>query len=291
MLQVVVNGIAAGARVLLVALGFYLIFRVTRFLHLAHAFFIAAGAYAAYALHRLFGLPLLPSVGLAIVACGVLGVAVDAAIYRPARRTASPLVMLLLSLGLYIAGQNAISLGFGDAPVIVRQWTQPTTFACGSVTITIHQVVSVLVAGCLACALSFCLRASRTGLLLRAVGSSASLARIAGIRVESMNLLVFFLGSALAAIAGILACLEVDATPSMGLGMLMLSLVAVILGWPWGLVGISLISVSLGILQHLTAYCCGAQWQDAIAFGCLTVAFVLRGRRGVATFDGNTASA
>jgi branched-chain amino acid transport system permease protein len=193
--------------------------------------------------------------------------------------------MLLLSLGLYTAGQNIISLVFGDAPLLIRQWKPPTTFTSGSVTVTLSQAVSVLVALILACALGAFLRATRTGRMLKAVGSNMALARISGIRVDGLVLLAFIVGSAFAAVAGILACLEVDATPSMGLGMLMLSLVAVIAGWPWGVWGISAVSLLLGILQHLTAYCCGAQWQDAIPFGFLTAVFVLRGRRGLATFD------
>lgn len=289
MLQVVANGIAAGARVLLVAVGFYLILRVARFLNLAHAFFITAGAYVAYALHRLAGLPFLPALCLAVVACGLVGGAGEAIIYRPARRTASSLVLLLLSLGLYIAGQNLISLVFGDAPLVIRQWGQPTTFTLGSVTVTLGQAGTVLVALVLACALAVFLQSSRTGRMLKAVGSNMSLARISGIHVDGLVFLAFVVGSAFAAIAGILACLEVDATPSMGLGMLMLSLVAVIAGWSWGLMGISIISLILGVFQHLTAYFCGAQWQDVIAFAFLAAVFVLRGRRGMATLDGAAA--
>jgi len=289
-LQILVNGVAAGARVLLVAVGFYLILRVARFLHLAHAVFITAGAYLAYALHRMVGIPFLPAICLSVVTCGVLGGVVEAMLYRPARKTASSLVLLLLSLGLYIAGQNIISLVFGDAPVIIRQWAPSTTFAMGSVTVTMHQVVSILVAVALVCALAVFLQSTRTGRMIRAVGSSGSLARVTGIRVDGIIVLVFVVGSAFAAIAGILACLEVDATPSMGLGMLMLSLVAVIAGWPQGLIGISVVSMVLGILQHLTAYYYGAQWQDVIAFGFLTAVFVLRGRRGMATFDSAAAS-
>ncbi|MBN1568507.1 MAG: branched-chain amino acid ABC transporter permease [Acidobacteria bacterium] len=290
MLQVVANGIAAGARVLIVAVGFYLILRVARFLHLAHAVFITAGAYSAYTLYTLGGIPFLPALCLAVIACGVLGGVVDATIYRSARRTASSLVLLLISLGLYIAGQNIISLVFGDAPIVIRKWAQPTTFTLGSVTVTLSQVSTVLVALTLVCVLAAFLQLSRTGRMLRAVGSNMSLARISGIRVDGLILHAFVIGSAFAAIAGILACLEVDATPSMGLGMLMLSLIAVIAGWSWGLMGISLISLILGVLQHLTAYFCGAQWQDVIAFAFLTVVFVLRGRRGIAALNGAAAS-
>ncbi len=290
MLQVVANGIAAGARVLLVAVGFYLILRVARFLHLAHALFITAGAYFAYALHSWAGVPFLPALCLAVVACGVVGGAVEATIYKPARRTASSLVLLLLSLGLYMAGQNIISLVFGDAPLVIRRWEQPTTFTLGSVTVTMYQVGTVLVALTLACSLAVFLQSSRMGRMLKAVGSNMSLSRISGIRVDALVLLAFALGSTFAAIAGILACLEVDATPSMGLGMLMLSLVAVIAGWPWGLMGISVISLILGILQNLTAYFCGGQWQDVIAFAFLIVVFVVRGRRGMATLDGAVAN-
>lgn len=285
MLQIVANGIAAGARVLLVAVGFYLILRVARFLHLAHAFFITAGAYFAYAFHKLAGLPFLPALCLAVVACGALGGATEAIIYRPARKTASSLVLLLLSLGLYIAGQNIVSLVFGDAPLVIREWVQPTTVTIRSVTVTQGQITSVVTAVACTCTIGIFLQSIRIGRTLKAVGSNMSLAQISGIRVDSLILFAFVVGSALAAIAGILACLEVDAAPSMGLGMLMLSLVAVVAGWQWGLMGISVISLTLGVLQHLTAYFCGAQWQDVIAFGLLSAIFVFRHRCGMTTFD------
>ncbi len=290
MLQVLANGCAAGARILLVAVGFYLIFRVARFIHLAHAFFITAGAYLAYTLHRQAGLSFLPAIFLAVVACGVLGGVVEAIIYRPSRKTASSLVLLLLSLGLYIAGQNIVSLLFGDAPLVIRQWEPPTTYTMGSVTVTLSQVSTILVAIVLAFCLGVFIQKTRTGRTLKAVGSNMSLAQVSGIRVEATVLLAFVIGSAFAATAGILACLEVDATPSMGLSMLMLSLVAVIAGWPRGLLGISAVSLILGVLQHIVAYYCGSQWQDTIAFAFLTVVFLLRGRRESAIFGVAAAS-
>lgn len=281
MIQIIANGMVAGARVFLVALGFYLIFRAVRFLHLAHAIFITAGAYITYSLHRSAELPFLLSVIIAVLMCGIAGGAMDSVFYRPIRKTASPLVLLLLSLGLYIAVQNLLSLFYGDTPVIIRGSEPSRPLFIGSLAITHAQIATVTIAVILGCLLALLLHFTSLGRILRAVGSNPSLALVSGIRVDRAILVSFIIGSAFAGVAGILACVEVDATPSMGLGMLMFSLVAVVSGMPWGLTGIVIVSVALGILQNLAAYFLGTQWQDVVAFAFLALAYTVWHRSGL----------
>ncbi len=115
MSQITANGIVAGCTYGLVALGFGLIFRVCGFFHLAHGAVYTVAAYTTFFLTQVAGWS--PWVGLpaALLASTILGVLIEIAIYRPMRRFgASPLTLLIASLGIMVAIQNVISLWAGD---------------------------------------------------------------------------------------------------------------------------------------------------------------------------------
>ncbi len=113
--QLTANALIAAGAYCLVAVGFGLIFATTRFFHFAHGAVYAWGAYLAFLFVKVLGLPLVAGAALAVVLCGGLGAAFELGLYRPLRaRGASPLVLLLASLGAYVVLQNLISLLFGD---------------------------------------------------------------------------------------------------------------------------------------------------------------------------------
>ena len=107
---------------------------------------------------------------------------------------------------------------------------------------------------------------SRIGRNIRAVASNPELSNVLGIHSDRVILWAFGIGSALAAVAGILIAFDTDMTPTMGFHWLLYGVVAMIIGGVgsnWGLAGGALL---LATAQHLAAYYIGSQWMDAVAY-------------------------
>jgi branched-chain amino acid transport system permease protein len=132
--------------------------------------------------------------------------------------------------------------------------------------ITPIQIVIISISIILVLMVALFLKFSKIGKSMRAVADDPELASFSGIDTNSVILLTFAIGSALAGIAGILVALDVDMTPTMGMNALMMGVVAVIIGGVGSIPGVALGALLLGLSQHLGVWKISSQWQDAIAF-------------------------
>lgn len=279
--QLLANAIISASLIFIVACGFALIYRVTRCFHFAHAIVFTAGAYVAFLFHRLIGLPLSISVVITVVLTAILGATIEVGLYRALRRKGALfLPILLASLGLYVASQNAVSLCFGDDVKTIRSAAAQEGMSVLGARITPTQIATVLAAAITLVGLTTILRWSGVGKAMRATASDGELARSSGIDTDRLGVWAFAIGSALAGIAGVLAALDTDMTPSMGMDVFMLCIVAVIVGGLHSIPGIALGALLLGMALHFGAWKIGSQWQDAIAFFIL-IAFLLVRPEGV----------
>lgn len=274
--QLFVEGLFAGSVYALIALGFGLIYSTTRVFHFAHAAIYTAAAYLAYS-GWLLGLRLYFAIPLAVILASMLGGLLEIVVYRPLRKKeASPVILLLASLGLLIAIQNAISLLFGDDTKSIRGSAVAEGLAVFGARITPIQVgiisISVLL---LALCWAFTKYSSK-GKAMSAVANDPELARIVGIESDQVILFTFVLGSALAAIASILISFDTDMTPTMGFDALLMGVVAAIVGGIGSIPGAFLGGLLVGMAQHLGVWKLPTQWQDAIVFGILIIFLLLR---------------
>ena len=275
--QVIANGLAAGAAYALVALGFGIIFRVCGFFNLAHGAVYTVGAYAAYCFGRVCGWP--PWIGIpsAIIVGACLGALTETGIYKPLRRSgASSLSLLICSLGIMVAIQNGISLIFGDGSKRLRSRDIYESVTILGAHITSIQIVTIG-ASVLLFAVVFCwMRFSRLGKMARAVANDAGLATAVGISSPRIILVIFALGSALAAVAAILIAYDTDLTPGMGFKSLLMAVVAVIAGGIGSIRGAFIGGLLVGLAQHLGVWRLPTQWQDAIMFVVLIIFLIVR---------------
>lgn len=276
-MQLAANIIIIASTTLLVGLGFALIYRTTCFFHFAHGIVFASGAYLAFFLNNRNGLALAYAIPVAVVLTSALGCLIEVTIYRPLRRkSSSPLVLLLASLGIYIVLQNAISMAFGDDTKSIR----PNMVAEGinffGAAITPVQIITVIISISLLTAVMMLLKKSTIGTALRAVANDPVLANISGIDSDRVILWTFAIGSALAGVAGILVALDVDMTPTMGMNALMMGIVAMIIGGVGSIPGIVLGALLIGFAQNFGAWWLSSQWQDAIVFAILLVFLLFR---------------
>lgn len=278
--QILCNSAYGASVYVLCAIGFALIYRTARFFNFAHGFSIISGPYAAYVLRSWAQLPLsLACLGGVLIAGGI-GCLLELTLFRPMRtRNATPLTLLLASLGAYVVLQNMISLLFGDHTRILRNAGEPFISEIVGIRVTGMQVLTVCVSIASVIGLHLFLRQTLAGKAIRAVSDDFELADVCGINSNKVMLIVIGVGSAFAGLAGILVSLDVDLTPSMGLPYLMMAVVVTIIGGRRSVTGLLLGAFFLSLAQNIGTWYVGAQWGDAIAFSVLLVFLVGRIQR------------
>lgn len=275
--QLILNTIIASSIYTLIGIGFAVIYRTVRFFHFAHGLVYAAAAYFTYLFHKLFSFPVYIAIPLAIALASILGCGMEIAVYRPLRRKyASPMVLLLASLGMYIVLQNTISMIFGDDTKSIRSGVVREGLPVFGARITPIQILIIGTSILLVIAVALWLKYAKMGKAIRAVANDPELAEISGIDSDMVILWIFAIGSALAGVAGILVAMDVDMTPTMGMNALMMGVVAVIIGGVGSIPGVALGALLLGLAQHLGVWKISSQWQDAIAFVILFVFLLVR---------------
>lgn len=275
--QLLMNGLIAGSTYGLVALGFSLIYSVGRFFHFAHAAVIICAGYSVLFLTADLHVPLSLSIILSIIVSTLIGMLMEIAIYRQLRKkNASSIMLLLASLGIYILVQNMISMKFGDEVQALSSYAPTSAIVILKSRITRLQAIIVLVNMLLYAIIGLLILRTRTGRIIRAVANDMELACVAGVNADHAMLLVFALGSALAAVAGILISYDTNLTPTMGFNALLMGVVAVVIGGIGSVRGAILGGLLVGLSQHLGVWKLPTQWQDAIVFTILILFLLLR---------------
>jgi len=277
MLQLVYNIAISGIVYLLIAISFTVIYFPTKFFHIAHAATLTFAAYFTFLFSIQLQFPVWLSIPLAIVCAAVVGMLSEIALYQPLRkRNASPMILMIASLGLYIVLQNVISMLWGDSTKIVRTGDIKVGNEFFGAYITDIQIITIAVCVALFVACVLLMKYSRIGRSIRAVASNPELSNVVGIHSDRVILWAFGIGSALVSVAGILIAFDTDMRPTMGFNWLLYGVVAMIIGGVgsnWGLVGGALL---LATTQHLAAYYIGSQWMDAVAYIILILFLIAR---------------
>jgi branched-subunit amino acid ABC-type transport system permease component len=266
-MQILFNILITLAAFLVIAYGIAIIFIASKFFHIAHAITLTSAAYFTHLFFIQLNLPIPISISLAIICAIVVGTLTEIALYKPLRkRGASPMILMIASLGLYIILQNVISIFGGDDTKSIRTRDVKGGNEFLGAYITDIQIITIAVCLALFIVCVFFMKYSRVGRNIRAVASNPELSNIIGIHSDRAILWAFGIGSAMVAVAGILIAYDTDMRPTMGFNWLFYGVVAMILGGigsNWGLVGGALL---LATVQHLTAYYIGSQWMDAVAY-------------------------
>jgi len=258
-----------------------MIYGTTRFFHFAHGAVYVVGAYTAYVAVRLLGFGewgrngiwgIVGAALLAVIVASALGGLMEWAIYRPLRRRlATPLVLLIASLGTYIVIQNLISAVFGDDTKTIRTWPVREGLPIFGARITPVQIIIIATAILLFAATILILKRTKAGIAMRALASNPELSLVVGMDADRVILYTFLVGSALVGAAGVLISLDIDMTPTMGLNALLMGVVSAIVGGIGSIPGAAVGALILALAQHLGVWKIPSQWQDAIAFGILLV--------------------
>ena len=206
-LQYLINGLSIGSIYAIIALGYTMVYGIAKMLNFAHGDVIMVGAYISYCIMIYLQMPPVVGVLAAIVACTILGVLIEGLAYRPLRGT-SNLAVLITAIGVSYFLQNAAQLIFGVAQ---KTYSSIVTMESihlfdGKLLITGEVIVTVLVSAAVMIVLTLFTGKTRMGKAMRAVSEDRDAAQLMGINVNRTIAVTFAIGSALAAIAGVLLC-------------------------------------------------------------------------------------
>lgn len=265
--QLIIYIILTTSIYLLIATSFSLIYYPTKFFHIAHAVVITSAAYFTLLFANQLSLPFAVSVIGAIGAAVCVGLVCEVLFYRTMRKRDAPaLAYLIASIGLYTVLQNCISLFFGDDTKIIRTGEVVVGREIFGAYITDVQIVTIVVSALLFVAVNLFLQFASAGKAIRAVSSNQQLCDIYGINSNRIILVAFGIGSALAAVAGILSAMDTNMTPTFGFNLLLYGVVAMIIGGVGRTRGLIFGALLVATAQHSAAYYIDTKWMDAITY-------------------------
>ncbi len=279
--QLIVNSIIAGSLYALVAIGFALIYGATKFFNLAHGAVAAVGGYTVFALARMYGAHPWIAIIVGIIFAGAVGVGLNQFIYKPLlRRKASQLALLVASLGAFTAIQAIIAMLFTSQFRTLSGAKASFLYHIGSAVITRTQIYALVAGIAITAALLIVLKKTLFGKAVRAISDDAEVARIVGINTERTIACIFFIGSAIAGIAGIATGYDTGIEPTMGLQLLLKGVIAAIIGGMGSIYGALAGAFVLGFVENFGIWKISGEWKDAIAF-VLLIGFLLFRPEGI----------
>lgn len=275
--QIILNSIIAGAIYTLVAISFNLIYGVTKFFNLAHGMIAIVGGYTTFYFSKILDLNIYIAIILGIISSGLIGYSLDKLIFLPLRkRKASNMVLLVASLGAMTSLQGIIAILFSNQFRTLSNMGEQRIFEFFGGAITQTQLIIILTAFLVTIGLLLILYKTDFGKAVRAISDDEEVARIIGINTNKIIGYVFFIGSAIAGLAGILVGFDTGFEPIAGLNLLLKGVISSIVGGMGDVYGGILGSFLLGFLENFGIWKISGEWKDAIAFALLITFLIFR---------------
>ena len=275
--ELVIQGIVQGAIYALIALGLVLVYGLLRILHVSHAALYTLGAYIGVIITNNGGNIVLATV-TAMVVVGVIGMGIYRFAYKPLLDK-PPLIALIASIGMFIAAEEIYRIIFGAYGMsFVQPPLQKQIEVFGDIYLSEARIWVVVLSVLFIGLLGWLATSTRTGVAWRATVSDADMAASFGVNIEKVRYINFFVGSALAALAGVMvALLNNLVEPTMGAVPAYKALAIIVLGGLGSVRGTLVASIALGIIESFgTIYLGHVLDRDAIAFTFLIIVLMIR---------------
>lgn len=270
LIDALVNGALLGSLFAITALGLALVFGVMRLINLVHGEFVVLGAYLAFELTKHAGLD--PLIAMVVITPVVLIAAqpVQRFLLEPLMDK-GPEPALLTTFGLSVILQNVFVLLFsGDTQALTTSYTSSSVNILG-LQVPAMYLISGAIALVVGGAVHYLLQRTSLGRDIRASSENPAAAGVMGVNVRRVNMFVFGLAAACAAIGGVLVGMTFQFTPTSGTNYLLTGFVIVVLGGLGSVKGTLLGGVFIGIIESLGATVWGDGYRDLVGF----VAFLL----------------
>ena len=277
-LSYLINGISLGSVYAIIALGYTMVYGIARMLNFAHGDIIMVGGFTVFTIVTTMGGSPVVGILASVVVCTVLGVTIERVAYRPLR-DASQLAVLITAIGVSYLLQNVALLIFGSN---ARQFTSVITvpalkLAGGKLSISSVTIVTILSCIVIMAALMTFINKTKMGQAMLAVSEDRGAATLMGINVNRTISVTFAIGSALAAVAGVLLCSAYPSlSPYTGSMPGIKAFVAAVFGGIGSIPGAFIGGILLGIIENLAKAYISSQLSDAIVFSVLIIVLLVR---------------
>ncbi|MEV6137721.1 branched-chain amino acid ABC transporter permease [Nocardia sp. NPDC051990] len=281
--QLVLDGLFVGSFYALVALGYSMVYGIIKLLNFAHGDIYMLGAFAGFttlsvgagALGGGF-LALVVIMLVAMIGTGTFGVILERVAYRPLR-SAPRLSVLITAVGASFALEYGIAVAYGPNPEVYPIGVSGGALDIAGARITYAQLAMMAIAVALMVALDTLVRKTRSGRAMRAIALDPKACLLMGVNVDRVISRTFFLGSALAGAAGVMAGVyygKIDFLMGFVIGLK--AFTAAVIGGIGNLRGAVLGAMVLGLLESFGVAFLGSQWRDVFAFGFLILFLTVR---------------
>ncbi len=285
LLSNLINGISLGSVYAIIALGYTMVYGIAKMLNFAHGDVIMVGAYICFFATGKFGLPFPAGVLLAMAVCTVLGVVIEKLAYRPLRQAPS-LAVLITAIGVsYFLQNSALLMWKSDPKVFTNVFVfkdaagVPQTgvsFFDGQLTVTYVAMFTVLMCVVIMAGLTLFTGKTKMGKAMRACSEDKAAAQLMGIDVNFTISMTFAIGSALAAVAGVLLCSSYQTLmPTTGSLPGIRAFTAAVFGGIGSIPGALLGGILLGIIE-IFAKAFNSNISDAVVFAVLIVVLLVK---------------
>ena len=288
-LQQLVNGVALGGMYALIALGYTMVYGIIELINFAHGDVYALGSFYSIAVLGLVGVGAATMLGgvhafvvavgvlaAAALLCGLTGVAIERIAYRRLRN-APRLAPLISAIGVSLILENLMQQWHGPEHVPFPQFMANAQHSIAGVTFSTNNALVVIITVVCLAALNVIVYRTKLGSAMRATAQDRDAAQLMGINVNKTIAWTFFIGSALAGVAGFVSGLYYGSTFFLnGYRAGLVAFTAAVLGGIGNITGAMLGGFLIGIVEALSTQFLGDQWSGVVVFSILILILVFR---------------
>lgn len=273
-----INGISLGSIYAIIALGYTMVYGIAKMLNFAHGDIIMVGAYVCFFAVSSFQLHPVVGLLLAIIVCTVLGTLIEKLAYKPLRQATS-LAVLITAIGVSYFLQNAAQLLWTSNPKLFPDIFNGAAIKLfdGELIITVSTLVTIAACIVIMILLTAFIDKSKTGKAMRACSEDKGAAQLMGINVNRTISITFAIGSALAAVAGVLLCTTYPSlVPTTGSMPGIKAFTAAVFGGIGSVPGALLGGILLGIIEIMAGAYISTSLSNAIVFAVLILVLLIK---------------
>jgi len=271
-----INGISLGSVYAIIALGYTMVYGIAKMLNFAHGDVIMVGAYICFFAVSSYGLNPLLGIVLAMLVCTALGMTIERLAYKPLRQAPS-LAVLITAIGMSYFLQNSAQLLWGSNQKMFPAFFPKEPINLGGITISVTTVVTIVACIVIMVGLTWFTGNTKMGKAMRACSEDKGAAQLMGINVNTTISVTFAIGSALAAVAGVLLCSSYpNLVPTTGSMPGIKAFTAAVFGGIGSIPGALLGGILLGVIEIMAKAYISTQLSDAIVFAVLIIVLLVK---------------
>ena len=277
-LSYLLNGISLGSVYAIIALGYSMVYGIAKMLNFAHGDVIMIGAYMSFCATQYWNLPPVVSILLAMAVCTALGITIERFAYKPLRKATS-LAVLITAIGMSWLLQNTALLIWGANPKSFPSIVNISAFSLfgGQLRVTGETIVTIAANIIIMISLTLFTNKTKMGKAMRAVSEDKGAAELMGINVNATISMTFAIGSALAAIAGVLLCSAYPVLmPTTGSMPGIKAFTAAVFGGIGSIPGALIGGLMLGLIEILGKAYVSTELGDALVFAVLIIVLLVK---------------